>query len=149
MRQGPRPRIAREFPHTQLDQWGDPLIAEQLRLRIATIPNVSLRVSRIASPSVQALWMHDEFAGGPPVAFADDHEFCYLHPCPPGSLHMTLPPSIHDAGVQLGWFERHPGIVSGALPETFVMVYAPRDASELEVAFQLVLQSAHFARGNR
>ena len=38
----------------------------------------------MASPEQCPLYLADEFAGGPPEAFIDGHEFCHLHPLPEG-----------------------------------------------------------------
>ena len=47
----------------------------------------------------------------------------------------------------MGWAEPHPVARLGCLPESLVMVFAPRDREELEVALRLMQSSYDFARG--
>ena len=37
----------------------------------------------------------------------------------------------------------------GLIPRTAVMLYAPRDLDEMEIVYQLLLASYHFAGGRR
>jgi hypothetical protein len=122
-------------------------IAEQLIGLALSIPGVLARQSRMAFPSSLALCLKDEFAQGPPEAFLDNHEFCLLHGPPQGGVHLTLPAEVRDCAIQLGWAEQHPGARAGIMPQTLVMLYAPRDAVELGVAFQFIRASARFAKG--
>ena len=91
--------------------------------------------------------MSDDFAHGPPEAFIDNHEFCLLHSPPQASVHLTLPEPIRGCAVKMGWAEPHPGVRSGIVTATLVMVYAPRNAQELRVVFELVGASSRFAKG--
>ena len=43
--------------------------------------------------------------------------------------------------------EQHPLVRSGVMPETLVMVYAPRDREELAISLDLIWSSCQFARG--
>jgi phospholipase/carboxylesterase len=83
---------------------------------------------------------------GPGEAFIDDHEFCHIHPLPEGSLHMTLPPDVRGWAIGHGWAEEHPLVSSGAVADTLVMVYAPRNEQELDVVFMLFEASLRFAQ---
>jgi hypothetical protein len=101
----------------------------------------------MAFPSSLALCLRDDFADGPPDAFIDNHEFCLLHSLPGASIHLTLPREVRDSVIQLGWAEQHPGARAGIIPQTVVMLYAPRDSEELRIAFQLICASSRFAKG--
>ena len=101
----------------------------------------------MASPECHALSLPDEFCAGPPSAFIVDHEFCHLHPLPDGSIHLTLPKEVREPALRLGWAEQHPVSRAGILPETLVMVYAPRDSEELAIILRLYWHSYQFARG--
>jgi hypothetical protein len=103
--------------------------------------------SRLGSPRTLALCLRDHAAGGPPDAFIDDSEFCHLHPSPAGCLHLTLPQPLRSQAIDAGWAEPHPIAVSGSISASLVMVYAPRNESELDVVVWLVKASARFARG--
>jgi len=146
-RAGPRPRTRMALPHVQLDQWPPAEIAQQLSELALSIPGVLARQSRMAFPSSLALCLKDDFAQGPPEAFIDNHEFCLLHSLPQGSIHLTLPREVRDMAVQRGWAEQHPGVRAGIMPQTLVMLYAPRDIGELSIAYRLVGASSWFAKG--
>jgi hypothetical protein len=57
-----------------------------------------------------------------------------------------LPAGTVAAAVDAGWAEPHPMALRGAIPPTAVMLYAPRDESELDVIEGLVRSSLAFAR---
>lgn len=99
-------------------------------------------------PGARALWLAEDFAAGPPEAFLIGREFAHLHPGPDQSLHAMLPPDIAAEAVEAGWSEPHPVARLGLIPETAVMIYAPRDADELAVVERLVQASCAFARGS-
>src|ERR1700735_335883 len=146
-RLGPRPQSGMTLPHMQLDQWPPPTIAEELLGQCLIFSDVRPKQSRMASPECYALSLPDEFSAGPPWAFIVDHEFCHLHPLPDGSIHLTLPKDVRERAIQGGWAEQHLVSRAGILPETLVMVYAPRDSHELAIVLQLIWQSYQFARG--
>jgi len=102
----------------------------------------------MACPETRALWLPDDFAHGPREAFIDGHEFCHLHPSPEGSVHLTLPRTIRDHAVELGWAELHPSSEAQITPETLVMIYAPRNEDEVLSVLSLVTISYRFAQGS-
>jgi hypothetical protein len=142
---GPRPRSSGALPFHQLDQWPPAEIHARLVAECAGFDGVGVRESRMASPSTRALYLPDEFAEGPPEAFIDAHEFCHLHSLPEGTIHLALPEPVLSRAVALGWAERHPLAASGIF-KTLVMVYAPRNAGDLEVVLGLIQVSYGFAR---
>jgi hypothetical protein len=144
---GPRPQSGRALPYVQLDQWPTDQIVDELANRCLEFPHVRAAQSRMASPESRALSLPDAFAAGPPSAFIDGHEFCHLHPAPEGSIHLTLPKNLRKRAVHQGWAEPHPVTRVGVMPETLVMVYAPRDSAELAVVLKLVWGSYQFASG--
>ena len=74
-------------------------------------------------------------------------EFAHLHPPYDGSLHLMLPEETARSVVALGWGELHPVVRMGLLPPTALMIYGPRNASELEAVWLMLLASHAFARG--
>ena len=146
-RRGNAPQTGQGLPYLQLDQWPPPELVEELAQRSLRLPLVKFKQSRMASPQSRALCLPDAFAGGPPAAFIDAHEFCHLHPPPEGSIHLTLHRGLRAQAIQLGWAEPHPVTRLGSMPETLVMLYAPRTEQELELVFQLIQGSYEFARG--
>jgi phospholipase/carboxylesterase len=146
-RNGPRPRTPLSVPHLQMNQWppADMLGAlAELGLRLE---HVRPKESRMATRGTCALWLPDLYADGPRQAFIDHNEFCHLHPVPEGSVHLTLPNMLRDYVIELGWAEQHPAVRSGAMPESLVTVYAPRNCQDLGIVAQLIRFSWQFARG--
>jgi hypothetical protein len=147
-REGPRPATTSTNPHTQLDQQP---VGSAVRDRLATIafalPGVREQESAISVPGARALWLA-EGADGPPEAFMVGSEFAHFHPVGSDqSLHMMLPPEIAEEAIAAGWAELHPVALRGLLPQTAVMVYAPRDDLEADVVAGLIRVSHTFARG--
>jgi phospholipase/carboxylesterase len=146
LRAGPRPKVVHLLPHRQLDQWPPPAIFDEFVRRCLGADLVETKESRMAASDTHALFIPEDRALGPREAFIDDHEFCHIHPLPEGSVHMTLPAGIRKWAIGHGWAEEHPLVSSGAVPDTLVMVYAPRDEQELEVVFMLFEASLRFAQ---
>jgi hypothetical protein len=82
-----------------------------------------------------------------PAAFVVEAADVNLHPPDDGSLHMALPPAVAALARRQGWAEPHPMAERGVVPESVVMVYAPRDADELDVVVSLVRESYRYAGG--
>ena len=146
VRPGPRPHTPRGLPHLQLDQFPPPQVFQELLERASQIPHSRVRESRMASSRSRALYLADEFAGGPPEAFIDNHEFCHLLPLPEGTIHLTLPAILREEVFRLGWGERHPIAEFGILP-TLVTLYAPRNRAEMLAVLGFITQSCRFAQG--
>jgi hypothetical protein len=146
-RGGPRPKTPPVLPYIQLDQWPPAEIVRDLIQSSLSLENVRSQQSRMAAPQSVALYLPDRYAEGPDDAFIDGHEFCHLHPPPHGSLHLTLPNPLREYAIRLGWAEQHPVARAGIMPETLVLVFAPRDRQELAVVQYLVWSSFRYARG--
>ena len=71
-------------------------------------------------------------------AFLIGREFAHVHPPYDGSMHMMLPPEAVDEVLAKGWGEPHPMARRGLIPPTAVMVYAPRDAAEVEAILHMI-----------
>lgn len=143
---GPRPRVTDGLPFRQTDQFPPPDMFQRLFERCLVIPGVRSRQSRFATPQSRALYLADPTPNGPPEAFIDGREFCHLHAPPEGSLHLTLPTAVVEQLAAMGWVMRHPSNLLGIF-QNLVLVYAPRNAVELDVVFNLVEHSYRFARG--
>jgi hypothetical protein len=147
-RAGPRPRTTPTNPHTQLDQQPvDAGLAEELAARVFALPGVVEEPSRISVPGARALVLAPGEPAGPAEAFLIGREFAHLHPAPDHSAHAMLPPDLVRAAVDAGWAEPHPVARMGLIPETAVMLYAPRDDDELAVSEMLLRASRQFAGG--
>jgi hypothetical protein len=146
-RTGERPRTTPTNPHTQLDQQPSDLHwVDELARRVFSLPGVVEEPSRISVPGARALVLGPDEPIGPPEAFLIEREFAHLHPDPDHSLHAMLPPETVTEAVAAGWAEPHPVALRGLIPSTAVMLYAPRDAEELDVVERLVRASHAFAR---
>jgi len=147
-RPGSRPRATLTNPHTQLDQQPtDRTLHDRLAQRLFALPGVEERPSSISVPGARALWLREDVPAGAADAFMIGREFAHLHPGTDQSLHAILPAALARAAVDAGWAEVHPVALRGLIPPTTVMIYAPRDESELEVVYDLVLQSYRNAMG--
>jgi hypothetical protein len=146
-RAGPRPRTTPTNPHTQLDQQAtDPRLRERLAERIFALPGVIEEPSRVSVPGARAMTLAAGEPTGPSEAFLIEREFAHLHPPPDHSLHAMLPPDIAREATEAGWAEQHPVARRGLIPANAVMLYAPRDESELGLVERLIRASYSFAR---
>jgi len=147
-RAGSRPRTTPTNPHTQLDQQpANPRLAEELARRVFALPGVVEEPSGISVPGARALVLAPEEPAGPPEAFLIGREFAHLHPAPDHSAHAMLPPEVVGEAIDAGWAELHPVALRGLIPETAVMLYAPRDDDELALVETLIGASRQFAGG--
>ncbi|KAF3000262.1 hypothetical protein E8E13_008042 [Curvularia kusanoi] len=85
-----------------------------------------------------------------PITRTCGGEICHAHPSD-GSLHLTLHPADAKVMLENGWGERHPLAKGGwfrrFVPREFVLIYAPRTESELEVVMQIVAASIWWVSG--
>ena len=147
-RAGSRPRTTPTNPHTQLDQQpANPRLAEELARRVFALPGVVEQPSGISVPGARALVLAPDEPAGPPEAFLIGREFAHLHPAPDHSAHAMLPPEVVREAIDAGWAELHPVALRGLIPETAVMLYAPRDDDELALVETLIGASRQFAGG--
>jgi hypothetical protein len=146
-RSGHPPRTTPTNPHTQLEQNPERQVVEELARRVFALPGVEERPSAISVPGARALWLSEDVQAGPPEAFMIGREFAHIHPMPDGSLHAALPPEAAREAVEKGWAEQHPMARMGYIPPNVVMIYAPRDAEEIEVVAGLVVEAYRYASG--
>jgi hypothetical protein len=148
VRPGPRPDTTPSNPHTQLTQQpADERLREELASRLFALPDVEERPSIISVPGARALWLREGSTTGPADAFMAGREFAHLHPGADHSLHAMLPLPVARQAVETGWAEVHPVARMGLIGEGAVMLYAPRDAGELDVIERLIGISHAYARG--
>ena len=148
-RAGQRPRTTPTNPHTQLDQNPEELLVRKLAQKVFALSDVEERPSAISVPGARALWLRDEVPAGPQEAFMIGREFAHIHPLPDGSLHAALPPELAEEAIEKGWAEQHPVARMGYISPNVVMIYAPRNAGEIEIVAGLVTESYRYAGGRR
>jgi hypothetical protein len=146
-RAGDKPKTTSTNPHQQQSQNPTPEVYELLLSKAFDFPHVERRPSAISVPGAQALWLSEEVTGARREAFLIGREFAHVHPPYDGSMHMMLPPEAVGELLEKGWGEPHPMARRGLIPPTAVMVYAPRDAAEVETILQVIAASYRFACG--
>ena len=81
---------------------------------------------------------------GPPEVFVIEQESAHIHPMPDGGLHVALPLEVAQEAVGKDWAEQHP---VARMLQNVVMIYAPRDADEIEVVAGLVVEAYRYLGG--
>lgn len=139
---GPRPRTAvYPVPHRQLDQKPS---AEIRRLQDKMFDDYVAKRGQFVCYEVSNYERHNNalFVRKDQIASAIGEvthgEVAHVHESD-GSMHMIFSPSDAKKVIEKGWGERHPltGVYPG-IPETYLMIYAPRDSEEVATVQQLV-----------
>jgi phospholipase/carboxylesterase len=147
-RAGAKPRTTSTTPHQQQSQNPVPQVYDLLLSKAFEFPHVERRPSAISVPGAQAPWLSEAVAGARAEAFLIGREFAHVHPPYDGSMHMMLPPEAVEELLGKNWGELHPMARRGLIPATAVMVYAPRDAAEVDIVLHLIAASYRFALGD-
>jgi len=143
-RAGPRPLTNKNMPHSQIGVRPVPEVNAELFRRCFSLPDVRNEPTRISVPGARALWLREDLPLAHPEVIAVGREFAHIHP--DGSLHASLPPERARQAIEAGWAEPHPmALYMGN--EGMVMLYTPRTLEELDVIFQLVVDSFNFVTG--
>ncbi|PNS19893.1 hypothetical protein CAC42_7860 [Sphaceloma murrayae] len=147
-RVGPRPTVSGLAPQRQIDSFATAKSYEKTTAAIndlaRTTPGLKITLSPFEKHSdalVATKPVHNRKRGG---------EVCHVHPSD-GSLHLTLHPADVALCIERGWGERHPlargGWMTRFVPETFVMVYAPRTGLEVQTVLDIVEASVWWVGG--
>lgn len=143
-RSGPRPLTNKNMPHSQIGVQPVPEVNAELYRRAFALPGVTNRPTVISVPGARALWLDENLPLAHPEAIVAGREFAHIHP--DGSLHTSLPSDRAREAIDSGWAEPHPmALLMGN--DGMVMLYTPRTLGELDVVFQLVLDSYNFVTG--
>jgi hypothetical protein len=147
VRQGARPKIAPQpVPHRQLDQFvGDDMRQKVRELFDGTVARGSERLeykhSYLEKRHPAVFLRHPE--QGHAHAEKSHGEVAHIHPSD-SSMHMLFSPSDAKSVILAGWGERHalagrslPG-TELVLPDTYLLIYPPRNESELAVTARLL-----------
>jgi len=143
-RSGPRPLTHKGMPHAQTDVQPAPDVNAELFRRAFALPDVTNQPTVISVPGARALWLDDRLPLVHPEAIVAGREFAHIHP--DGSLHASLPPERAREAIEAGWAEPHP-MARYMGNDGMVMLYTPRTMDELDVIFQLVVDSYNFVTG--
>lgn len=146
-RSGPAPKTLGQLPHSQLNQHGPDGIVEALHAWCFALPHIDNEDSGISVPGSRALILRDSVPGNQ-AAFMIGREFAHIHPKPDnGSMHLVLPVEDVEEVKRTGWGEDHYLVTQGQWPSGLVMIYSPRDESELATVQKIVARSYEFATG--
>lgn len=140
-----RPPTHQGMPHAQIGIQPVAAINAELFRRSFSLPMVNNRPTVISVPGARALWLDEDMPLAHPEVIVSGREFAHIHP--DGSLHLSLPPERAREAVEKGWAEPHP-IASYLGIEGMVMVYTPLDEEELDMVFQIIVESYNFVTGS-
>lgn len=146
-RAGPRPEVSTTIPQQQLSDNAPREMQEELFRRLGALSGVTSGQSAISVPGARGFMLSPPHAG-PAEAFLVPRagEFAHLHPAFDGSLHLALPIGLAADAIARGWAVAHP-LAGVRLTPGMVMVYGPRDESELDVVTAIVTSSHAWATG--
>jgi len=143
-RSGPRPLTNKNMPHSQIGVQPAPDVNAELFRRAFALPGVTNQPTVISVPGARALWLDESLPLAHPLPDFAGREFAHIHP--DGSLHAGLSPERAREAIEAGWAEPHPMALSMG-NEGGVMLYTPRTMEELDVIFQLIVDSYNFVTG--
>ena len=144
-RKTPIPRTTNGVPHVQIGIEPNPAISAELLKRVSEIPGVTIRPTVISLPGAQGFWISNDVALARPEAIVGGREFAHLHP--DGSLHASPSPALAARAAKAGWAVAHPWANRRPGWQGFVMIFTPSNASELEVVYDLIVQSFAYVTG--
>ena len=143
-RPGDPPSVTEGVPHIQQDQTSSDELIEALALWAFSLNGIEEEPSRASLPGARALTVSRDRQARP-EAMIIGREFAHIHPQPTGgSLHLRVGPDEAAEVVDKGWGEYHPFALNGSVPN-LIMVYAPRDADDLDIVKTIVKASADYA----
>lgn len=144
-RSGPRTRTSGEVPHVQIGVEPVPMVNDELIRRAFALPGVEDRPTIVSQPGAQGMWLSDEISLAHPEAIVSGREFAHIHP--DGSLHAPLPYERALEVAEKGWGERHPWADERDGWDGLVMLFTPQSMSELDIVFQLIVESYNHVTG--
>ena len=144
-RSGPSPETTGGVPHTQIDVDPVPAIHDELFRRTFALPDVENRPTIVSLPGTRGVWISEGVSLAHPEVIVAGREFTHIHS--DGSLHTPLPFSRALEAVDSGWAERHPWADQREGWGGLVLLFTPQSMEELDVVFQLIVESYNFVTG--
>jgi hypothetical protein len=105
---------------------------------------IETRPSKTEGGTGPAIYVKPDVKTINPVAHKIFYEVAHVHP-KDNSLHVYVSPRDARTVIEKGWGQRFP--VTWLAPPSWIMVYAPRDAKEVEVVKEIVRAAVCFAVG--
>ncbi|KAL6709013.1 hypothetical protein ACN47E_002140 [Coniothyrium glycines] len=151
-RAGPRPTLTRwTLPQRQLPEAITPAASHALHSLMhdfaSTAPYaafLSTRPSKTEGGTGPAIYVDGDLPTVNPAARSIFYEVAHVHPAD-NSLHVYASPADARLVVERGWGARFP--VEWLAPASWIMVFAPRSADEVEVVREVVRAAVCFAIG--
>lgn len=159
----PRPRIGpHAVPQRQLSQLPDDEIREHLIQSFALLGKRAEEKGLVKIQQSKYERHHEAMFVAPTrkwnsIAEHTNGEITHVHAGRDGSIHVTLHPKDCKAVMEAGWGQRHP--LSGvemikklfgfSLPVNYVLIYAPRDRSEVVISLEIIKASIGYMTGVR
>jgi phospholipase/carboxylesterase len=144
-RYGSQTQTSGSVPHVQIGIEPVPEVNAELFRRAFALPDVENRPTIVSLPGTRGMWLSD----GVPLAHAEGivsgREFAHIHP--DGSLHAPLPYERALEAAEKGWAERHPWADQRDGWQGLVMLFTPQSMAELDVTFQLIVESYNHVTG--
>ena len=146
-RAGPRTQTSGTVPHVQIGVVSDTAVNDELFRRAFALPGVEDRPTIVSLPGARGMWLDKDIALAHPEAIVNGREFAHIHP--DGSLHAPLPYERALEVAEKGWGERHPWADDREGWDGFVMLFTPQSMDELDVTFQLIVESYNHVTGRK
>jgi phospholipase/carboxylesterase len=139
--------VTTTIPQQQRTDRAPAELQEKLFAGLSALPDVRSGQSALSVPGARG-FMLTAPQSGPDAAFLVPHagEFAHLHPKTDGSLHVALPVHLAAEAIERGWAVAHP-LAGVRLTPGMVLVYGPRDETELDVVTSIVTTSHAWAAG--
>ena len=144
-RANPPPYTSSRVPHIQVGVEPVPAVDAALMQRVSMLPGVVIRPTVVSLPGAKGLWLLEDVPLARPDVIVRGREFAHIHP--DGSLHASLPPKRAQEAVTAGWAVWHPWAQQRSGWEGFIMLFTPLSMQELEVTFQLIVDSYNHVTG--
>lgn len=145
MRAGETPKIDGYVPHQQIDNNSSEQLFKDLLDWVETLDHVTKTKSRTSVLTAIGLYIDPDVT----INTKAEREFSHINTEPgPGSFHVKLPTEDLDIIVANKWGVYHPmsESIKGIAGKVGVaLVYAPRDADDLEVAKNILSYAYKFA----
>lgn len=150
-REGPAPETPDGVPHRQLNQNAPVILQEALMASVTALPGVRIEPTQFSLDGSKGWRLVESLAQGPEEAFINGSlEFGHLHRPDDGSMHLLLPTDVSIKSLEKGWGILHPLSGYPGLSgdnSSYIMIYGPRDESELKTIWTISQISYYFARG--
>lgn len=151
-RRGSRPQTLPGPLHIQCNEHSEVKYLEQLLEEVMSWPYIESAPSTVDRPGTICVRLEETAPAGKPSAFISEREFARVLLGAP-TIYLVLPLVCAHWAILRRWAEPHYLASYGLMPAGTVVVYTPRDATELEVCTFFFEQSYRLAcravNGNR